>query len=165
MNTPDNPPPAFEDCIEPLLARAAGYSRAIVGNRADAEDSVQDAMLKGYLGFAGYDSRYSFKAWWFAIVRNCSLDLLRKRKRRSEVEWTDDANQSTSPSSGLQLGELRELLEQLPPGYRDILELRYFGECSYRELAEALRIPEGTVMSRLHAARRALAAIYRKSEL
>ena len=57
---------------------------------------------------------------------------------------------------------LREALDKLTPLLREILQLRYFGGCSYRELAEVLAIPQGTVMSRLHAARQALAAAYRK---
>ena len=57
---------------------------------------------------------------------------------------------------------LREALARLTPAHREILELRYFGGCSYRDLAEALAIPAGTVMSRLHAARLALAAAYGK---
>jgi RNA polymerase sigma-70 factor (ECF subfamily) len=56
-------------------------------------------------------------------------------------------------------------LAQLSLAHREIIELRYFGDCSYQEIAEALGIPEGTVMSRLHLARRALAAIYRKEKL
>ena len=56
--------------------------------------------------------------------------------------------------------EVRNALQKLHPLHREILELRYFGDCSYREIATALDIPEGTVMSRLHAARQALVEVF-----
>lgn len=119
--------------------------------------------MKAYLHQQDYDADRSFKGWWFAIVRNCCHDLLRQRRRRAAVSL-DLAPETIAPNGVNDLTDLLDALEQLTPMQREILELRYFGECSYRDLAAALGIPEGTVMSRLHAARQALAAIYRKDE-
>jgi RNA polymerase sigma-70 factor (ECF subfamily) len=158
----------FRRWIEPLLERAGGYAFSIVRNREDAEDAIQEALLKAYLNMSRYERSRSFKGWWFAIIRNCCLDLLRKRVGR-HVTVAIDPSELPSPGNdargGVERGdELIWALNQLTPVHREIIELRYFGDCSYSEIAEALGIPEGTVMSRLHAARHALAAIYRKEK-
>lgn len=156
----------FRQLIEPLLERAGAYACSIVRNREDAEDALQDAALKAYQSLEHFDRSRSFKGWWFAIIRNCCLDLLRKRQRSAA------AIKSTEPPEGRsderdameQSDRVRWALSQLSPAHREIIELRYLGDCSYRDIAEALGIPEGTVMSRLHAARQALGCIYGKGE-
>jgi RNA polymerase sigma-70 factor (ECF subfamily) len=148
---------------EPLLGRAAAYAFALLGNREDAEDAIQEALLKAYRGLARHDRSQGFKAWWFAIVRNCCRDLHRSRSRRAPTVAVDAADSPGGDQSAWEEAERRDMLRssiaQLSPAHREIIQLRYFGDCSYQEIATALGIPIGTVMSRLHAARRALAAI------
>jgi len=148
-----------ERLLEPLLGRSAGYARAIVGNRADAQDMVQEAALKLWRSIASFDPRRSFEGWFFAILRNCCRDLLRRRATQPLCAGIDDLPEKTAEAQDWEA--LRSSLGRLSSTHRQILELRYFGQCSYREIAGALEIPEGTVMSRLHAAREALAAAYR----
>ena len=76
---------AYDRALRPLLGQAAGYARALLGNRADAEDAVQHAALKGWERLAQYDDAQPFKGWWFGILRNGCLDHL----RRSTVRRTD----------------------------------------------------------------------------
>ena len=152
---------SFQQWVRPLLNQAAGYAYAIVGNHADAEDAVQESLWKAYRSLHGYDQCRPFKGWWFAIVRNCCLDLLEHRRSRPRTVPLEQADQVATLAIR-EAEPLREALAKLTPQHREILELRYFGGCSYRELAEALTIPTGTVMSRLHAARLALAAAYGK---
>ena len=153
----------FQQWIDPLLRRAAGYAYSIVHDREDAQDAVQDAALKGYRGLRGYDRARPFKGWWFAIVRNCCYDLLRRRRSQPPQVALDQTAEPAAADKRDQFEELTAALEALPPAHREVLELRYFGDCAYREIAEALGIPMGTVMSRLHAARLALAESYRKA--
>jgi RNA polymerase sigma-70 factor, ECF subfamily len=167
---PDTAGGDFQSRIVPLLDRAAAYAYAIVRNRADAEDAVQDAALKAYRAFGKYDDSRPLKGWWLAIVRNCCRDLLRRRRSRPSPAPLDRAESphdlpadDARPLPG-ESGELREAIERLSAAHREILDLRYFGDCSYKEIAAALEIPEGTVMSRLYAARQSLAAVYRKGE-
>jgi RNA polymerase sigma-70 factor, ECF subfamily len=153
----------FEQRITPLLDRAAAYAYAIVRNREDAEDAIQEAALKGFLAFGSYDLFRPFKSWWFVIIRNCCRDLLRRKRTRGssvDIERTDLAA-NVSPDAD-QRDEVRNAFTQLSEAHREVLELRYYGECSYREIAAVLNIPEGTVMSRLYAARQALAAAYKR---
>jgi RNA polymerase sigma-70 factor (ECF subfamily) len=157
-----NPPgiaaASFEQLVSPLLARAAGLARAILHNHADAEDAVQDAALRAYRALASYDPARSFAGWWFAIVRNCCRDFLRHRQSNPPARPVDDADRQTPGHVPWQ--ELCDALDSLSTQHRQILQLRYFAQCSYRDLADALDIPIGTVMSRLHAARQALASVY-----
>jgi RNA polymerase sigma-70 factor (ECF subfamily) len=157
----ENGPREFQEWAQPLLSQAAGYAYSLVGNRADAEDAVQEALWKGYRGLAHYDRARPFKGWWFAIVRHCCLDLIAKRRAAPRTVPVEMAH-SLPAKTASDAEPLREAIAQMPPLLREILELRYFGGCSYHDLSEALNIPIGTVMSRLHAARLALAAIYRK---
>ena len=147
---------------EPLLGRAAAYAYSLLGNREDAEDALQEALLKAHRGLARYDRSRGFKAWWFAIVRNCCRDLQRSRARRPPTIPVEAADMPAGDPSAWEASErrgmLRSAIGQLSPAHREIVQLRYFGDCSYQEIATALAIPVGTVMSRLHAARRALAA-------
>jgi len=155
----------FEQQLQPLLARAAGYAWTVVGNRADAEDAIQEAALKGFLGRKDFDCTRPLKGWWFAILRNCCLDLLRRRRSRPAASLTEGVEVAApQPPDPLEHEDLHEALLRLSAAHREILDLRYFGDCSYREIAAALEIPAGTVMSRLHAARGALAAILRKED-
>jgi len=158
----------FKRLIEPLLGYAGGYAFSIVRNREDAEDAVQEALLKAYKELSSYDYSKSFKAWWFTTIRNCCLDLLRKRQVRSasdDIDMDDLSSVKISRQKELeQDDEINWALSQLTPEQRQIIELRYFGDCSYREISETLGIPEGTVMSRLHSARQSLVDIYRKEK-
>lgn len=154
-----NPLPrtAYADLLESLLPQAGGYARSILRSTQDAEDAVQAAAMRGLERLGSYDASRSFKAWWMTILRNCCMDILRARTARptaAEPVETLPARME-GPTSW---EELSEALARLAPVHEEILRLRYFGEMSYRELAQALGIPEGTVMSRLHHARKALAA-------
>ena len=96
------------------------------------------------------------------VVRHRSqrcLDLLQQRRSRPQSVAVEQA-QEVAARDALAAEPLLDALATLTPRLREILQLRYFGGCSYREMAEALTIPTGTVMSRLHAARLALAAAY-----
>lgn len=155
----------FQQRVEPLLPQSAGYAYAIVRSREDAEDAVQETAVKAYQSFGRYDPSRPFRGWWFAILRNCCRDLLRRRRSRPKMVAMENVElppKAAVPNDPYQ--DLREALDQLSETHREILQLRYFGGCSYREIAESLGIPAGTVMSRLFAARRALTGIYREDE-
>ena len=168
MNEPASPS-SFEQRVRPLLRRSAGYARAIVQDRDDADDAVQDALLKAHRSFDRFDPARPFEGWWFAILRSCCLDLLRTRASRArEQPLVDSDPPAPTPAPAApdapDWTRLRRALHRLSSDHRAILELRYFGDCSYRAIADALAIPMGTVMSRLHAARAALARVYGNCE-
>jgi RNA polymerase sigma-70 factor (ECF subfamily) len=150
----------YARALKPLLVQAAGYAHALLRNRADAEDAVQQAALRGLERIATFDASRPFRGWWFAFLRNCCIDILRRRPSTEPLGDHDAA--APVPDDRSDWARLDEAIEKLPPIHAEILRLRYFGDLSYADLVEALRIPQGTVMSRLHLARNALAASFKK---
>lgn len=155
---------AYEHALRPLLGQAGAYARAVLRNRTEAEDAVQQAALKGWEGYGQYDAARPFKGWWFAILRNCCLDTL----RRAKVSRTQGLDGIDPPAPDepevFDWHRLVAGLAQLSEPHREILQLKYFGELSYDEIADSLDIPKGTVMSRLHLARKALALCISKED-
>ena len=140
-----------------LLGEAAAYAHSRLGSRHDAEDAVQQAALQAWNRIEQYDTRRPFKGWWFAILRNCCVDILRQRRaaRTDGLDGIDPPDTRTAGAFDWQ--RLDAALGRLSSAHQEILRLRYYGGLSYEALAETLGIPKGTVMSRLHLARKALA--------
>lgn len=158
-------PASFTRALQPLLRRSAGYARSLLGGRADAEDAVQQAALQAWQRRAQFDPHYPFKAWWFAILRHHCLDQLRRSRRTPSAIAVDHVVVAVGPDeAALDRRSLETALARLPDAQREVLRLRYFAELSYQELALILDIPIGTVMSRLHLARKALAELVSAQE-
>lgn len=152
----------YERALRPLLDQAAGYARALLHNKHDAEDAVQDAALRGWQGIDSFDARRPFKGWWFAILRNCCIDILRRSKKSATDRLDGRELPQPSRDESANWERLAIAMKELSEAHREILQLRYFGELSYDELAQVLNIPKGTVMSRLHIARKSLASPFRE---
>lgn len=143
----------------------------LLGNSDDALDVVQDTMLRFFGSLHRFDLDRPVRPWLFRIVRNCVLDLFRRRKvRQSETLEKVDADGETQtleivdPAVDLERDLARTQLRrrlwlalgQLNAAQREIVVLRDYQDLSYNEIAETLAIPVGTVMSRLHSARQRL---------
>jgi len=148
--------------LHQLLAQAAAYARALLRNRQDAEDAVQQAALRGWERIHQYDPSRPFRGWWFAVLRNCCFDIRRSSRsmHTTQIGDIDLADEGTTEIPDWTA--LAAALERLSETHREVLRLRYFGDLSYDEIAETLHLPRGTVMSRLHLARKALAALMSK---
>jgi RNA polymerase sigma-70 factor, ECF subfamily len=138
---------------EKAFALAFQYLR----NREDAKDVVQEAFIKAYRNLRRFDLSRSFGPWLLTIVRNLSIDALRKRKHSGDElpERLPDSRPRPADDDVLR-GEVWTALETLSADHREIVFLRDYQGHSYTEIAEILGIPLGTVMSRLHHARRSL---------
>jgi RNA polymerase sigma-70 factor (ECF subfamily) len=166
---------ALDELLISARPRALAAALKVLHNRDDAEDAVQDAFLKIWRCLAAFEGRSSFSTWIHRIVTNASLDLMRKNSSRSEtVERTDgqhtaingattdgEPSSQQTPESDLCGYEIQMLVRTavatLPAAHRQAVELREFDDCSYQEMAEIIKCPVGTVMSRLHHARHKLA--------
>jgi RNA polymerase sigma-70 factor (ECF subfamily) len=155
---------AYAQALRPLLPRAGAYALALLRNRPDAEDAVQTAALRALERLHTYDDRRPFKGWWFAILRNSCMDQLRRRKAAPTTPLAGDYP-APEAQADFDWARLDKAIATLPPVHQEILRLRYFGELSYADLAEALQIPVGTVMSRLHAARKTLAGLMHEEDV
>jgi RNA polymerase sigma-70 factor, ECF subfamily len=147
----------FEAQALPHLDAAYNLARWLSRSPADADDIVQDAMLRAFRafdGFRGGDAR----AWLLAIVRNCWLSAGRAKQRRGHtVLEVSVADAGPDPEErAIQAGHTRRLeamIARLPDDFREVLVLREIQDMSYREIAEITGAPIGTVMSRLARAR------------
>jgi RNA polymerase sigma-70 factor (ECF subfamily) len=148
--------------LKPLLGQAGAYARSLLRNRQDAEDAIQQAALRAWERVEQYDETRPFKGWWFAILRNCCFDILRQRSR-SRTDRLDGVDPPNSQEvEAFDWERMDAGLRGLSEAHQEILRLKYYGGLNYEELAETLGIPKGTVMSRLHLARKALAGRLRE---
>ena len=163
---------AFRVLVERHQARVQGLALRVLRDPEQARDAVQDAFLKAYRSLTRFEGRSSFYTWLYRLTMNVCLDLRRRDRSDRHVEW-DDARRVELPaeeikdseSSGMYAPadaafrrELREqvaaAIDRLPEAARETLVLREVEGLSYAEIAAALEVPKGTVMSRLHYARR-----------
>ena len=140
----------------PLFDSLYRYARSLAADRAEAEDLVQEAYLKGLRGFGSFTPGTNFRAWMFRILRNTFLTSrsgLRDVPLEDEPEIADDATPETAFMQRFNRESLRAAIEQLPLQFREVLVLSDVENMSYKEIAETLSIPIGTVTSRLIRAR------------
>jgi RNA polymerase sigma-70 factor (ECF subfamily) len=156
----------FEELAVPLFESLYNFACWLTHDRTEAEDLVQETYAKGLKGFDSFRRGTNFKAWMFQILRNTFLTSKSGLAVRLTDSLDDDeeaANvpvERSTPESILLANSSREAvqraIEKLPVAYREVLLLADFEELRYAEIAETLRIPVGTVMSRLSRARRAM---------
>ena len=141
-----------------------------LGNDEDALDAVQEAFVKVLTHLSGFQGRSSFKTWLLRVVSNAALDLGRQRGRREFLHREElptgaerEPAAADDPGRALEQADLRAMftaaLAQLPEAQRTTFVLHVEGGLSYREVADALEISIGTVMSRLFYTRQKLRAI------
>jgi RNA polymerase sigma-70 factor (ECF subfamily) len=160
----DQPLVAFEDLAIPLFDSLYNFARWIERDSDDAEDLVQETYLKALRSFASFQPGTNFRAWMFRILRNTFLSSRTKFDRRmnesldSEEDGSELAVDTETPETILMNRANSQLMQRaiddLPVHYREALLLCEVEEMSYREIAEILSIPIGTVMSRLARARK-----------
>lgn len=155
------------EAFEPLVRRygpwAFRFAVGMVKDEDAARDLSQEAFLKAYRAIGRFDVSRPFYPWFHQILRRLCLDHLRRRRPKVEITEIQDrlpGSDGREITGAPERAELRRVvhaaLDRLAPGDREILVLREFQELSYAEIAETLGIPRGTVMSRLHYARRRL---------
>ena len=160
------PSPGFEELAMPLLDSLYNFARWLVRDQSDAEDLVQEAYLKALRNFTSFRSGTNFRAWMFQILKNTFLSSRTKLERRMTIAMDLDEDSPgftatrDTPESRLiessDISAVRCAIERLPIIFREVVLLREVEDASYREIADILSIPIGTVMSRLCRARKIL---------
>jgi RNA polymerase sigma-70 factor (ECF subfamily) len=150
--------------------RSAAYRVAYrrLGQEADALDAVQEGFIKAFRHLGSLREGASFRTWLLRIIMNVAIDLRRARDRRRAAGVDPDrlrgpqAEEPDGVGQGMEAAELRRLLDEalaaLPEAHRKTFILHADADLAYREVAEVLGVPIGTVMSRLYYARRKLQA-------
>ncbi|HNT40972.1 MAG TPA: sigma-70 family RNA polymerase sigma factor [Tenuifilaceae bacterium] len=149
----------------------------MVNNKSDAEDLTLEAFGKAFKKIHQYTPNYAFSTWLFKIATNNCIDFIRKRKANIvsiDQNIDDQEGQYISPTSMLSSGNpdpeeklikeqniqlIQDIVSKLKPRYRKLVELRYFKEYSYEEIADELNLPLGTVKAQLFRARELLSNI------
>jgi RNA polymerase sigma-70 factor, ECF subfamily len=152
---------AFGQLVTRYQRAAYGHAVALLGRREDARDAMQDGFLAAFRTLRGLDPSRPFFPWFYVILRNRCLSILRRRRPSQPLNEC-----CTAPASGgdRRIDEIRQALSRLPAEDREILVLKYIDKRRYDEIAAMLGIPPGTVASRLHAARCRLAALVRSGD-
>ena len=164
----------FEAEVLPHLDAAYRFARWLSHSPGDADDVVQEALLRAFRGFDALRGG-DVKAWLLAIVRNCHSTALKQQQRRALVPLPEEndtqdghamvASTLDPESASISRDEARTLdrvMSALPEEHREVLVLREIDDLDYREIAAITNVPIGTVMSRLARARAALKARWLK---
>jgi RNA polymerase sigma-70 factor, ECF subfamily len=171
----DRPAQLFREIVLPHLADGLALARWLAGNLPDAEDIVQESCLRALKGIAGYEGGNS-RAWVLAIVRNTAFSWLAKHRSKAllmvgDLADVDEAAQAGGPAAAdpqptpeselirrADTKAVEAAIAALPLPYREVMVLRDINGLSYKEIAQLLSLPIGTVMSRLARGRQQFAA-------
>lgn len=154
----------------PMLQKLHGYAIRLTGNRADAEDLVQETLLKAYRNFRSFRRETNLKAWLYRIMSNAWISTYRASQRRPAEQLTGQFTGSQLVGHGGHMhdgprsaesevleslfdDEIASALEVLPKKSRLVVQYACIDGLRYHEIAQVMGIPVGTVMSRLHRAR------------
>jgi len=152
---------SFEELMLPHMDAAHNLARWLLHNEQDAQDVVQEAYLRAFKSFGGFHGSNG-RAWLLTIVRNTSYTLLKKNRAVDlttpfDEELHASGHESVSPAIVLEHSEdadlIRQVMDELPVEFREILTLRHMEGLSYSEIADIAQLAPGTVMSRLARAR------------
>lgn len=162
----------FERDVVPLLPNLYSAALRLTRNPTDAEDLVQEAYLRAYRGFGGFEEGTNLRAWMYRILTNTFINAYRKKQREPVTVQDDEIEDwflfDRLGASGVEASaesevldrlpdeDVQRALEALPEGFRMAVLLADVEGFSYKEIAEILEVPIGTVMSRLHRGRKAL---------
>ncbi|GLB62554.1 RNA polymerase sigma factor [Dietzia sp. NCCP-2495] len=168
----------FEELAMPFLDQLYGAALRMTRNPADAEDLVQEAYAKAFAGFHSFKQGTNFRAWMHRILTNAYINHYRKRQRQPAQYPTDEitdwqlAAAAEHTSTGLRSAEveamellpddeIRSALAELPEEFRMAVYYADVMDLPYKEIAEIMDTPLGTVMSRLHRGRKQLRELLR----
>lgn len=165
---------ALEELVGLYEKRVFSAAYRLTGNPEDAKDVTQVVFLKVFEHLDQYDDRYKFFSWIYRITVNESINLINRRGRVENLDRPEAVeelgdSETKGPLTTLDQEQANERIQQalmkMTPDHRAVIVLRHFADLSYRDMSEALNIPEKTVKSRLFDARRRLGELLNRSGL
>ncbi len=172
---------AFETLVRRYEKELYHFLFRFMGQTSLAEEAFQEAFLQVHLSAAQFETSRRFRPWLYTIAANKARDILRSRLRRPSVQlpvpdgrsseselWAHLLSVDDRPDKEMDLAEqkevVRETVAQMPENLRQILVMAYFNQLPYKEMAEVLDIPLGTVKSRLHAAVKVFSQMFKEAQ-
>jgi RNA polymerase sigma-70 factor, ECF subfamily len=162
---------AFTSLLDMYWNEVYGFMLKRTENETDAEDITIDTFSKAFDKLASYNPEFQFNTWLIAIAKNVHIDMLRKKKTKLFIDITDEEDHiaynvaDSSPSAEdiliteQNLSRLLQFVKELKPHYQEVIQMRYFQEMSYAEIAEHLSEPLSNVKVKLLRAKKLLAEI------
>ena len=148
---------AFRHFVDQYQARALAHAQLLTRNEADAADATQEAFVDAYRNLGSFDVTRSFYPWFYVLLRNrCFKQRSRRGTKAESGEFGEPLVEAPPREAHL---DLWRALGRLDPQMAELVVLKHLEGWTYDELSEALRLPRGTVMSRLYAARQRLSAL------
>lgn len=165
---------AFTFLLDKYWNEVYGFMLQRTENETDAEDITIETFSKAFDKIASYNPEFQFNTWLIAIAKNVHIDLLRKKRSSLFVDMNDEEDNiaydiaDDSPSAEDQLiidqnlSRLLQYIKELKPAYQEVIQMRYFQEMSYQEIADDLNEPLNNVKIKLLRAKKLLAEIISK---
>ncbi len=157
----------YSDSLHQLYLQRTG------GNSDDTDDLIQEIFVKAFVHLRNYDKKYTFGQWIYTIAKNTFIDYVRKRRDDLSIDNTrgeytqQPVSLTPTPEEDIinaqQRMQLEDYLEKMNPKYRKLIELRFFKDLSYEEIAAQLNMPLGTAKTQIHRARTQLCNYIMKS--
>lgn len=142
----------YRDAIRRLFVQRLGHA-------SDVDDLLQETFIKVYINLHRYNPEYTFGQWVYTIARNTFIDFIRRRQDDLSIDerFMSPPSLAPTPEESVinlqQRSQIESYLERLSPRYRHLIQLRFFDELSYEEIAAKLTLPLGTVKTQIHRAR------------
>ncbi len=159
---------AFHELIKRYQDKLLRYARTIMSDDHLAADAVQQALIKAYINLNGFDTKKKFSSWMYRIVHNEAISLLRTLKRREPIDEYPDLESNSTIEDSFVTAELiqrtHDCLNKMPLLYKEPLVLFFLEEKSYSEIGDVLKIPTGTVGTRINRAKSILKHICQKKQ-
>jgi RNA polymerase sigma-70 factor (ECF subfamily) len=148
---------AFRHLVDQYQGRALAHARVLTGNTADAADAAQDAFVDAFRSLRTFDSARPFYPWFYVLLRNRCFKQRTRHATKPESSAVPDT--AIAPAVSEEQLDLWRAIDRLPAQDAELIVLKHIEGWTYDELAEALDVPRGTIMSRLYAARQRLTAM------
>ena len=165
---------AFTSLLDHYWNEVYGFMLKRTENETDSEDITIETFSKAFDKIASYNPDFQFNTWLIAIAKNVHIDLLRKKKSSLFIDLNEDedrqayfvADNSNSAEDELiieqNLAQLLQYIKQLKPAYQEVIQMRYFQEMSYQEMADQIDEPLNNIKIKLLRAKKLLAEIIQK---
>ena len=162
---------AFEQLVVAYREQVFRLALRMCGSEADADEVAQEAFLSAWKALPNFRGESQFSTWLYQLTTHAAIDLMRREKRQiaaaDDITEVSAADPAPSPQQQAEQSEQREIVRdailQLAPEQREVVVLRFMEELSYEEIGAVLKLPSGTVKSRLNRAKAQLKEILSKS--